>query len=165
MLWQRSKQPDRTAQESYRHDIEEPLKAGGEELRTFAEQMQNRVALGSAAFLKRLRGLVQGNKNEQKALRAWKRLLPFARVIAVVALEKKEAWETFRDRYGDEGRDVALWLGRRHCGLTLRELGAAAGGMTYPAVSRAVRAIEQRRKKDAGLCRLTDRLETQLLNI
>jgi chromosomal replication initiation ATPase DnaA len=85
--------------------------------------------------------------------------------MQLVALEKKEAWETFRDRYGDEGRDVALWLGRRHCGLTLRELGAAAGGITYPAVSRAVRAIEQRRKKDAGLCRLTDRLETQLLNI
>jgi hypothetical protein len=29
----------------------------------------------------------------------------------------------FRDRYGDWGRDLVLYLGRKDCGLKLRELG------------------------------------------
>ena len=39
---------------------------------------------------------------------------------------------------------MALWAGRRSTGLTLRELGDAAGGMDYAAVSAAVRLIERR---------------------
>ncbi|MEI8197724.1 MAG: transposase, partial [Phycisphaerae bacterium] len=162
VLWQRAKHRNKTEQASYRDDIEEPLKGGVEEFRTFAEQMQRVVAVGSDAFLKRLRGLVQGNRNEQKALRTWKRLLPFQRVIEVVALEHGESWEQFRDRHGDWGRDVALWLGRRHSGLTLQELGHAAGEMAYPAVGRAVRQIERQRQTDAKLARLIQKLEQQL---
>ena len=165
VLWQRCKYCDKTVQESYRHDLEEPLKAGVEEFRTFAERMQNLVALGSDAFLKKLRGVVHGNKNEQKALRTWKRLLPFERVIAAVAQEKGEPWEQFRDRYGDWGRDVALWLGRRHCGLTLQELGQAAGGVSYPAVGQAARKIERRQKTDAKLAQLAVKLEAQCLKV
>ena len=165
VLWKRVKYRDKSPQESYRHDIEEPLKAGMEEFRTFAERMQNLVALGSDAFLNRLRGVVRGNRNEQKALRIWKQVLPFDRVVAVVAQEKGEAWEQFRDRYGDWGRDVALWLGRRHCGLTLQELGKAAGGMAYPAVGRAVRGVERRRKTGGDWGRRIEKLEAKLLNL
>ena len=165
VLWQRAKQRNKTAQASYRDDIEEPLKAGVEEFRTFAERMRSLVAVGSDAFLQRLRGMVHGNRNEQKALRAWKRLLPFDRIIAAVAQEKGEPWEQFRDRYGDWGRDVALWLGRRHCGLTLQELGHAAGGVSYPAVGQAVRKIERRRKTDGAMARLTEKLESKCLKV
>ena len=164
-LWQRAQHHDKTAQASYRYDIEEPLKGGMDEFRTFAERMRSLVAVGSDAFLQRLRGVVQGNRNEQKALRAWKRLLPFARVIAVVAQEKGEFWEQFRDRHGDWGRDVALWLGRRHCGLTLQELGHAAGGVSYPAVGQAVRKSECRRKVDGKLKRVIEVLEAQCLKV
>ena len=164
-LWRRAKHRDKTPPESYRHDMEYPLKAGVEEFRTFAERMQHLVALGSEPFLNRLRGLAQGDCNEQKALRAWKRLVPFARMIAVVAQEKGEPWERFRDRYGDWGRDVALWLGRRHCGLTLQELGCAAGGMSYPAVGQAVRKMEQRRNADGKIMRLVEKLERQCLKV
>ncbi len=165
VLWPRAKRRDQTPQESYRYNIEEPLKAGVEEFRTFAERMRNLVAVGSDSFLKRLGRLVHGDRNEQKALLAWKRLLPFDRVSEVVAQEKGEPWEQFRDRYGDWGRDVTLWLARRHCGLTLQELGKAAGGMGYPAVGQAVRSIERRRKTDVKLGRVVEKLEAKILNL
>ena len=61
-------------------------------------------------------------------------------LVEVVALEKGEPWEQFRDRHGDRGRDVALRLGRRHSGLTLQELGQEAGAMTCPAGGRCARS-------------------------
>jgi chromosomal replication initiation ATPase DnaA len=66
---------------------------------------------------------------------------------------------------GDWGRDVALWLGRRHCGLTQAELGQAAGGLSYPAVGQAVRRIEGARQTDRKLARVVARLERHLLQI
>ncbi len=97
---------------------------------------------------------IKGDGREQPGVRAWKRLLPFERVIETVADEKGETWERFRDRHGDTGRDVALWLGRRHCGLTQAELGQRAGGMAYPAVGQAVRGMERKRQSDRDLARL-----------
>ena len=54
-------------------------------------------------------------------------------------------WDVFAGRYGDWGRDLALWLARRHAGMTLKDLGAKAGGMDYSAVSEAVRRFERMR--------------------
>ena len=76
---------------------------------------------------------------------------------------KGEAWEQFRDRHGDWGRDAALWLARRHCGMTQAELGAAVDGLAYPAVGHAVRRIERRRQNDHDLNRVLTRLEAQLV--
>ena len=56
---------------------------------------------------------------------------------------KGERWPDFRDRHGDWGRDLALWLARHRAGLTLRQLGKAAGGMDYSAVSEAIRHFER----------------------
>jgi len=58
---------------------------------------------------------------------------------------KGERWAAFRDRRGDWGRDLALAVARRSTGLTLRELGARAGGLDYAAVSEAIRYFESRR--------------------
>jgi REP element-mobilizing transposase RayT len=66
-------------------------------------------------------------------------------VVLAVERVKGESWDGFRDRYGDWGRDLALWVARRYGGLTLRELGDAAGGMDYSAVSEAVRHFQRHR--------------------
>jgi len=49
-------------------------------------------------------------------------------VVAAVEKVKGEKWEQFRDRSGDWGRDMALLVARRQCGLTLRELAAKLEG-------------------------------------
>ena len=69
----------------------------------------------------------------------------------VVAI-KKEPWLDFVNRRGDWGRDLALYLGRKHGGLTLRELGAQVG-MQGLAVSKAVTRLEQRLPTDKKLQR------------
>lgn len=130
---------------------------------TLAERITGSLAVGSEAFLERLRRHVRGNRREQPAVRAWQRLLPFARVVELVATEKGEAWEQFRDRHGDWGRDAAMWLARRHCGMTQAELAAAVGGLAYPAVGHAVRRLECRRQNDRELNRVLIRLEAQLV--
>jgi len=48
-------------------------------------------------------------------------------------------------------------FGYRFCGLTLRELGAAAQGMSYPAVSKAVARLEQPLHRDRRLRELAKR--------
>jgi hypothetical protein len=53
--------------------------------------------------------------------------------------------EEMTKRYGDWGRDLALWIDRRRGGLTLRELGERVGGLDYSAVSEAGRTYERRR--------------------
>ena len=50
-------------------------------------------------------------------------------------------------RYGDDGKWMVLYLGRRHSGLTLRELGEAMGGMDYSAVGGGIIRFGKKLKK------------------
>ena len=50
---------------------------------------------------------------------------------------KGQKWAEFRDRYGDSGRDLILYLGRTVGGLTLDELARAIGLNEYAAVGMA----------------------------
>jgi hypothetical protein len=69
-------------------------------------------------------------------------------VIAGVEGIKGEKWEQFRERYGDRGRDLVLYLGRKHCGLKLDELAQAAGLGEYASVAMAVKRYEARLRRD-----------------
>ena len=73
---------------------------------------------------------------------------------------KGEGWLDFCDRRSDWGRDLALGLGRKHCGLTLRELEAAVPGMAYPAVSKATQRMGERLQRDRPLRALAQKAET-----
>ena len=71
---------------------------------------------------------------------------------------KGKAWEAFGQQYGDSGCALFLWAARRLCGLTLRELGVAAGAgkggaasMSVSAVSKTIRRLEQRALRDKSL--------------
>jgi len=68
----------------------------------------------------------------------------------------------FRDRYGDWGRDLLLYLRRKECGLRLRELGEAVGGLDYAAVSVGIKRFEQRLTKESKLQRVMQRAITML---
>ena len=53
--------------------------------------------------------------------------------VKAVESVKGEPWNDFANRHGDWGRDMALYVGRLSCGLTLKELGGYTG-MRTPAV-------------------------------
>ena len=71
-----------------------------------------------------------------------------AAVIQAVQKVRCEPWETFRDRHGDRGRDLVLFLGRRMCGLKLKELARESGLAAYAGVAMAVKRYEALRDRD-----------------
>jgi len=61
---------------------------------------------------------------------------------------KGEKWEEFRDRHGDGGRNLALYLGRREGGLTLAELAKGAGLKGEASVAMCLRRFGARLDQD-----------------
>ena len=71
-------------------------------------------------------------------------------------------WEEFRDRYGDWGRDAALYLGRQRGRLKLEELARLSGGVGYTAVAQAIRRVRQQIDRDKGWRRRIDAVSAEL---
>lgn len=82
--------------------------------------------------------VVKGDEKAQREVRALKVRPKWKEVISAAEGVKGEKWDCFRDRHGDWGRDLALLLGRRECGLKLAELGELCGGLDYRTVGSAV---------------------------
>jgi REP element-mobilizing transposase RayT len=126
----------------YRQYVEQAAREGLEE--SPWEHLTEQVVLGTKEFVSSLRKHAGGNAREQSGSRRLSVARPtLEEVIAAVEPVKQEKWTAFRDRYGDSGRDLVLYLGRRGCGLKLREL-ADYAGMDYSAVSTAIRVFEKR---------------------
>jgi len=148
----------------YRRDVQDRLRQGGEVSKV--EALRDAVAIGGAAFARRIRllGAATGLGRETAGKRQVASRLALADIIAAVTRVKGEPWEAFRDRHGDSGAALVLRLARRYTGLTLRELGAAGGGMDYAAVSVAIKRQQQRIPADATLA-AQEQAAVRLLNV
>ncbi|HLH56844.1 MAG TPA: hypothetical protein VKY92_24875, partial [Verrucomicrobiae bacterium] len=91
--------------------------------------------------------------------------LTWERIVAGLERLKGCPWEDFSQRYGDWGRDAALWLGRQRGRYTLGELGQLAGGLDYAAVGQAVSRFGKRLQKGGELQRQVKKLEQRLLEV
>jgi hypothetical protein len=131
----------------YREYVESAAREGLE--KSPWEAVQEQVVLGGAEFLAELREHVRGDAQEQRGAR---RLVearpPLEAVIAAVERVKGEKWDEFRERHGDGGRDMVLYLGRRTCGLTLRELAQAVGLRNYAVVATNTKRYAKRLQCD-----------------
>jgi putative transposase len=116
------------------------------------ETLANELVLGSEDFVKRVRQLIKGDRNEQKPLRQLESVpLSWQSITEAVAKVWEEPWETASRRHGDPAREVAMLIGRRYAGMSLRQIGEAIGELSYPAVSDAVRRTTGRLEKDRSL--------------
>jgi putative transposase len=115
------------------------------------KNLKGQMVLGDEEFLVSLQDHLRGNEEEQSSLRQLATRRTWEEAVQVVEQLKGERWIDFRDRRGDWGRDVALWLGRRHCGLTLRQLGERAGGLNYHSISSALRLLNAAAIRDIHL--------------
>jgi putative transposase len=107
------------------------------------EELRDQVVLGGERFLQKLRAHVSGNAREQRGVKRLAQARPkLDEIIANLEKAKGQRWMEFRDRYGDGGRDLVLYIGRRICGLKLQELAMVAGMNDYSAVSIAIRRFE-----------------------
>jgi hypothetical protein len=90
-----------------------------------------------------------GDAQEQRGVRRLLKERPgFAAVIAAVEQVKGRRWAEFRDEYGDTGRDMALYLGRRLCGMKLRELADVVELGNYGVVAANTKRYERRLDRD-----------------
>jgi hypothetical protein len=109
------------------------------------EQLREQVILGGREFLEKLRGFVRGNAREQRGAGRLAHKRPeLNEIIANLEKARGEPWTEIRDRHGDSGRDLVLYLGRRVCGLKLGELAVLMEMKDYGAVSAAIRRYEGR---------------------
>ena len=64
---------------------------------------------------------------------------------------KGAKWAEFAHVRGDWGRAASYYLARKHACMTLTEIGVAAGGVDYAAVSALEKRFEKRLKSDDQL--------------
>jgi hypothetical protein len=127
--------------------------------------LREQVILGGEEFAQRLRRWIGGDAREQGGVKRLERSRPrLEEVIAAVEKVKGQRWEEFRDRYGDEGRDLVLHLGRGACGLKLGELAVAAGMKEYSAVSIALKRYGDRVQRSKSTRAMLKRA-CEMLNI
>jgi hypothetical protein len=124
------------------------------------------LVLGTEAFARSLRQKAGGNSREQQAqIKRLGRPVAWGAIVSALERAKGEKWAEFSARYGDWGRDAALWLGRRQGRLSLAQLGRLAGGMDYAAVGQAVSRFGKRLQREAGLRRELRQIESQLSSV
>ena len=144
----------------YRAFVEEAVREGLAE--SPWERVEGQVLLGGAEFVRRMRSLLKGNEKEQPSLRQLRARPSLQQAVAAVEKMKGERWERWRDRHGDWGRDAVLYLGRRTCGLKLRPLGEAVGGIDYRSVGSALATFGKRLRVDKKLARSIHEAEAHL---
>jgi putative transposase len=152
----------RQRQEAYAKYVEEAIREGLEQ--SPWEHLEGQLILGTKRFVEQVRGQIRGLVREQPQRRALLKRPRWDQVIKVVEKIRGARWIEFRDRHGDWGRELALYLGRKQGALSLRELGAAVGGVDYAAVSVAVKRFERRLARDKTL-RQAVKTANQLLNV
>ena len=113
---------------------------------------------GSEAFRDKIKRLASGGDREARWKRDLRRRVSLEDAIRAVEQIRGEKYEDFVHRRGDWGTPLAMWLARRCCGMTLREIGTALGGKDYAAVSDRLRRFEREiaaSRKLKGACKDT----------
>ncbi|HZL43723.1 MAG TPA: transposase [Verrucomicrobiae bacterium] len=152
----------RDRQQAYTKYVEGAVREGVEE--SLWEHLEGRLILGSRHFIEEVSKQLRGSDREQPQRRALARRPKWEEVVKAVERVRGETWPRFRDRYGDRGRDLALYFGRKAAGLGLRELGMVAGGLDYATVSVAIKRFERRMTQDKNLRKIATSV-AQLLNV
>ena len=133
-------------QKRYRQEACKIIREGVEE--SFLERLREEIALGGEEFRKRIRKLIRVSGRECACKRQARQRCSFEDVLKAVEELKAEEWSKFSGHRGDWGKGLVLWGARKHCGLTLAQIGEKAGGMDYTAVAMAIRRFENRATKE-----------------
>jgi len=147
-------------QQRYGKFIEEAVREGLQE--TPWEHLIGQVALGTRPWWQKLRARLSGTAREQPQWKAVRPRASWESVVAEVSRVRGLPWDEFKVKRGDWGRDLAFYLGRRECGLTLRQLGEHAGGVDYATVSAAIKRTAQRAQHERKLMKLMNTLSSNL---
>jgi hypothetical protein len=116
----------------------------------FVARLTDRLALGGEAFVARMRGMCELD-SEYEDERILRHRYSWETIVAATERVRGSRWAEFSSVRGDWGRATVYYLARRYGGLTLAEIGEAAGGVKYSAVSKMMKRFEERIRSDADL--------------
>ncbi len=133
---------------AYRKMAEKKIAHGFDE--GFLSGLKDRVALGGETFVEHIRGMCDLD-SEYEAQRMLRHRCSWDAIVSAVEEFKESTWAEFAFVRGNWGRAAIYYLARLHGGLTLSEIGEAAGGVNYPAVSKLLKRFEMRLQTDASL--------------
>jgi REP element-mobilizing transposase RayT len=143
-----------------RKDIKRRLTLGVEPAKL--EQLRDIVAIGTGSFGRRIRSLVKDQESTFEHPRALRRRGTVGEVREAVEAVRGQSWDEFSCVRGDWGKPLFLWAVRKHCGLTLRETGDAAGRMSPRAVDIAISRWRKRVARDRVLRSKQEEIDMQL---
>ena len=123
---------------TYREDVRQRLTKGVDP--DIKERLADGFALGTEAFREQVRHLAKGGR-EITQTRELRRRVAFTDLLAMVETLRGEKVEDLLHQRGDWARPILLWAARRYTGMTLREIGAAAGGADYTAVAMTIKRV------------------------
>ena len=123
-----------------------------------------RTILGAERFVRQIQRQLSPKTRDVTGLKGLLHRGTWPEVIAAVEALKQAPWARFRDSYGDWGRDLALYLGRRVAGLKLSELGEAAGGVDFRSVHAAITRFQRKLSRDKHLCKLVENAKAKMQN-
>lgn len=124
--------------------------------------LAERVAIGSREFLDKARSWVKTVTPEHQNRTFVVSHIPFDRIVSVVESVKGEPFSDFRDRHGDWGMAMVLYLARLHSGLTLQQIGQEVGGVAYKTVFARIKYLKKKMNKDGSLQRIYEQCRQQL---
>ena len=136
---------------NYRQDCEAAVREGITEVPW--DHLKGGLILGSAEFIAEWREKIGPGPVGDAARKALQARPTWKQVIEVIEKLKKESWREFRDRRGDEGRELAMYLGRQYCGLKLQELADQVESGSPMSVSAALKRFAQRLGTTPALAR------------
>ena len=116
----------------------------------FSEKLNNSLALGRSEFVDRIKNLCIVDR-ENSGKRLLRNKISWKEAVSAVEKVKGAGWPEFFGVRGDWGRAAVCYLSRKHAGMTLREVGEAAGGMDYAAVCMMLKRFEKRLSSDADV--------------
>jgi putative transposase len=147
---------------AYRRQLEE-MAALGQWETDWKEKVSATVLFGSDAFVRKMTKLLKGKRSEQSGLRQLeRRSLDWRAICGAVGAVWKGNWDELSTVRGNGALPAAWYLARNFAGVRLTELGEAAGGVAYPAVSAAISRFEKRLKVDRDLQRKLKAARTML---
>jgi len=161
-LLRRASRQQSEQSKKYREEIKRVLRKGGKE--SLDERLRDGVAIGAEAFCRKIKGIADGGGRETSGKRELRRRVEFEEVLQAVEQAREESREAFLTRHGDWGVALVMWLARRYCGMTLREVGERMGGRDYAAVSDRLRRFNRKLQSDRRV-KQTARKAAQFLNL
>jgi putative transposase len=136
---------------AYRRQLEE-MAALGQWETDWQDSIKATILLGSDKFIKKMLGVLKGDRREQTGLRLKERLsVDWGNIIEAITDVWRQPWGALANSRGNGALPAAFFLGQRYGGLRLKEMGELAGGFEYPAVNAAIARFERRLKSDRDL--------------